>query len=249
MLSPTLSIVTDEVATCRWDFNDKNYGRMSYPFQYLGHIHIWKSTWEWGFGNYTIYAKCMDGNKNTDSISYTWNFEIVNESKCGNNVCEDDEDYENCPADCEEELDYFEESSNENLEEGSDDLAGKAYSILNILENTKLGSWIVYFLVTMLLVGGYVISHKSSSWLNGTDNSKNPITEIKPELVLAARKIKYRLMNDDVYNATLEYLHMKELFNKIPKRYKEERKYLYDYMIHAYDKIQIKVDEINNKNN
>ncbi|MCK5107304.1 MAG: right-handed parallel beta-helix repeat-containing protein [Nanoarchaeota archaeon] len=252
LLSPTLSLVTDEVATCRWDFNDRGYGQMDYAFQYLGRIHIWKSTWEWGLGNYTIYAKCMDANRNTDSTSYTWNFEIINESYCGNGVCEDDETFENCPDDCGEEISYFEEND---VKKGdgdlSNDLAGRAYSILELLENTELGTWLVYLLVSVVLIGGYFISHRASSWLTGVDNKENPVDKIKPELVLSAKKIKYRLMNEDVYNATLEYLHMKELFNQVPKKYKVERRYLYNYMIEVYNKIQTKVDEINlkNKNN
>ena len=236
-LMPTISIVTSEQTTCEWNLKDKEYGRMDNEFQSLGMIHTWKAVEPWELGQYRIYARCIDANGNRNPTSYTWTFEIAERNyECGNGICEYGENEDNCPEDCEVILN---EISEENFENGGEDLTGHAYSILELIQNTELGSWLVYFLVILLFVGGYIVSHHTTNAIFGTNKKKvNHFDELKSEIKLSAKKIKYQLLNDDAYNASLEYLNLKRLYLKIPDKYTEEKKYMYDYILKIYNMIE-----------
>ena len=234
---PTISVVTDEVATCRWDFKDREYGRMDNKFQALGMIHTWSAVEQWELGQYRVYVRCRDAVGNTNPRSYSWTFEIAERtSECGNDICEYGEDEDNCPEDCKVILN---EISGENLENEGENLAGQAYSILELIQNTELGSWLVYFLILLVFVGGYFISQHTTSAIFGTKKKKvDHLDELKPEILLSAKKIKYQLLNNDSYNASLEYLNLKRLYLKIPDKYKEEKKFMYNYILKVYEMIE-----------
>ncbi len=100
--STTLSLVTNEAATCRYSTTPGvAYSSMANTFSTTGGTS--HSTAISGLTNgstYNYYVRCNDtsGNYNTDD--YQISFSIASPSICGNSVCESGETCSSCPGDC-----------------------------------------------------------------------------------------------------------------------------------------------------
>ena len=74
-LTPTLSLNTDENATCRYvDTTDQSFDAMLSTFSGVGTTYHYATMGTMAAGTYTYYARCQDtaGNKNTVSASITF---------------------------------------------------------------------------------------------------------------------------------------------------------------------------------
>jgi hypothetical protein len=70
----TINVLTNEVATCKFDTSDKAYSQMNYIFGQYGTLHL--ETWQLEDGDYTYFVRCTDNDSNVMQTSKLIKFSI-----------------------------------------------------------------------------------------------------------------------------------------------------------------------------
>ena len=100
--STTLSVATNEAATCKYSSSNQIYDSMLNTMNGAGTIdHTATLTGLLNGQAYTFYVRCQDnsGNKNNASSSVSFSVNTLL-PVCGDNVCNNNEDCSTCSADC-----------------------------------------------------------------------------------------------------------------------------------------------------
>ncbi len=74
---PTISVNTNEDATCKFDFYNKSYEEMSYTLSGNDKIHSYTFDEALSDGKYTIFVKAKDNSGKISLDSYSWNITIA----------------------------------------------------------------------------------------------------------------------------------------------------------------------------
>ena len=101
-ISTTLSVTTNEAATCRYSNSNQAYDNMANTFTTTGSTaHTIILTGLANGQSYTYYVRCADasGNKNTASSTIIFSVASV-VPVCGDNICNGNENSASCPVDC-----------------------------------------------------------------------------------------------------------------------------------------------------